>query len=186
MQRSASLNDYLGQLLQAPLPKGEGKKNRGADAVKRRLDAHVNRLFKMPINLVKHDGFDLLWIQMYRDYLAIHGYTLQGPLPNGVIGPIKFRRPNGDDPEGYSFALALREVLPSICLMCDIEEEVLAVEGLFEGVNQKNAAQNEERQALLSETLKALNKLPRRAFPDEADIRVPIFELQGQAVFAVT
>ena len=73
MQRCASLDDYLGQLLQALLPKGEGKKNRGADAVKGRLDAHVNRLFKMPINLVKHDGFELLWIQMYRDDLVIHG-----------------------------------------------------------------------------------------------------------------
>lgn len=186
MQRCASLNDYLGQLLQALLPKGEGKKNRGADAVKRRLDAQINRLFKMPINLVKHWGFELLWIQMCRDDLITHGYTVQGPLPDGVIGPIKFRRPNGNDPEGYSFALALREVLPSIYLMCDIMEEALAAEGLFEGAGQKNAALNDERQARLSETLEALNKLPRRAFPDEAGMHVPIFEVQGQAVFAQT
>ena len=186
MQRCASLNDYLGQLLQALLPKGEGKKNRGADAVKRRLDAQVNRLFKMPINLVKHDGFELLWIQMNRDDLVTHGYTVQGPLADGVIGPIKFRRPNGDDPEGYSFALALREALPSIYLMCDIAEEALAGEGLFEGTDKKNGAPNDERQTQLSEALDALNKLPRRAFPDEAGVRVPIFELQGQAVFAQT
>ena len=111
---------------------------------------------------------------------------MQGPLPNGVLGPLKFRRSNGDDPEGYSFALALREVLPSIYIMCVVTEEALAAEGLFEGFNQKNAAQNEEIQALLSVTLEAFDKLPRRDLPDEAGIRVPTFELQGQAVFAVT
>jgi hypothetical protein len=186
MQRCASLNDYLGQLLQVLLPKGEGKKNRGADTVKRRLDARVNRLFKMPINLVKHNGFELLWIQMYRDDLVTHGYTVQGPLADGVIGPIKFRRPNSDDPEGYSFALALREVLPSIYLMCDITEQALAEEGLFEGADQRGGILNDARQAQLAEALEALNKLPRRAFPDEAGVHVPIFEVKGHAVFAQT
>src|SRR3546814_3243152 len=71
MHRCGALNDYLGVLMRTLLPSEPGqKKNRDADAAKQRLDARINRLYKMPVNLIKHDGFGLTWIEMREGDLA--------------------------------------------------------------------------------------------------------------------
>lgn len=183
MHRCAALNDYLGVLMWTLLPSTPGrKKNRDADAAKRRLDTHINRLYKMPINLIKHDGFGLSWIEMSLGELATHGYMVAGPIGDGVQGPVKFRRPERDDPEGYSFALTLREVLPSLYQMCAIAEEALANAGILPTATKLSSTTRDARSSLLIETLELLNQLPLHGFPDEHRIRVPIFSLQGDAV----
>src|SRR3546814_17215878 len=82
--RCGALNDYLGVLMRTLLPSEPGqKKNRDADAAKQRLDARINRLYKMPVNLIKHDGFGLTWIEMSVGDLATHGYMVKGPIEIG-------------------------------------------------------------------------------------------------------
>lgn len=185
MHRSAAVNDYLGGLMRVLLPSEEGQKNRDADAAKRRLDAHVNRIYKMPINMIKHDGFSLSWIEMSLGDLSTHGYMVAGPIGDGVHGPVKFRRPGRDDPEGYSFALTLREVLPALYQMCAIAEEAVEKAGLLAPVAEPSIARD-IRAGLLTQTLELLNQLPFRGFPDEHQVRVPVFSLQEGAVMART
>ena len=186
MHRCAALNDYFGVLMRTLLRSEQGQKSRNADAAKRRLDAHVNRLYKMPINLVKHDGFGLSWIEMGLGGLSTHGYMVAGPIGDGVHGPVKFRRPGRDDPEGYSFALTLREVLPAVYQMCAIVEEALEDAGLLTPAWKTSPSGRDVRGSLLPETLELLNQLPLRGFPDEDKARVPVFSLQGGAVMIRT
>lgn len=184
MHRCATLNDYLGTLMQCSLPT-QGKKNRNADAAKRRLDAHINRLYKIPINFVKHDGFGLSWIEMSQGKLQTHGYMVTGPIGNGMHGPIKFRRIGRDDPEGYSFALSLREVLPALYQMCDITQGALLDAGLFIE-REASLPARDVRGDLVSKTLELLNQLPLHGFPDEYQARVPIFHLRNGSVGMTT
>lgn len=187
MHRCAALNDYLSVLMRTLLPSTPGqKKNRDANAAKRRLDAHINRLYKMPVNLIKHDGFGLSWIEMSLGDLATHGYMVTGPIGDGMQGPVKFLRPERNDPEGYSFALTLREVLPALYRMCAIAEEALANVGILPTATKPSSGASDVRGSLLVETLELLNQLPLRGFPDEHRIRVPLFSLQDDAVAART
>lgn len=62
MHGISSLKEYLGKVLGIVLPstaRGATKVN----AEKSRLENEVRRLFKAPINLVKHDGFKLYWLE---------------------------------------------------------------------------------------------------------------------------
>lgn len=187
MHRCAALNEYLGLLAWILLPSMPGqKKNREAEAVKRRLDEQVNRLYKMPINFIKHDGFGLSWIEMSLGDLVTHGYTVTGPIGDGVQGPIKFRRLGRDDPEGYSFALTLREVLPAFYQMCATVEEALGKAGILTIASKKQSVVRDDRASLLYETLELLNQLPFRGFPDEHQVRVSVFSLLDGAVMART
>ncbi|MEC3889782.1 hypothetical protein [Xanthomonas campestris] len=195
MHRLAALNDYLGNLIRTLLPIAPGqKKNREAEAAKHRLDDQVNRFYKMPINFIKHDGFGLSWIEMNFGDLVTHGYIVTGPIGGGVQGPIKFRRPGRDDPDGYSFALTLREVLAAFYQMCATTEEVLGKAGVLtaaskekpSAVNGKKSVVDDVRSILLSETLELLNQLPFRGFPDEHQIRVPVFSMRDVTVMTRT
>ena len=188
MHRCAALNDYLGVLARTLLTSTSAqKKSQEAQSAKRRLDDQINRLFKMPINFIKHDGFCLSWIEMSLGDLVTHGYMVAGPIGDGVQGPIKFRRSGRDDPEGYSFALTLREVLPAFYLMCATVEDVLGRAGVLPTAgNEKQPATRDARSVLLSETLELLNHLPFRGFPDEHRVRVSVFSLQDGAVVART
>jgi hypothetical protein len=182
MHRCAALNDYLGKLLQALLPaKGEG----GAEKTKERMDVQINRLYKIPINFVKHNSFTLNWVRMSQGNLYTLGYMVTGPVGGDVHGPIRFRRPGGDDPEGYSFALSLREVLPALYKMCDCAEDAVAHAGLF--VEQDAPARGRDVRAdLLLTTLELLNQLPLYGFPDEHRTRVPIFHIIDGAMAVTT
>ncbi|MBO9873530.1 MULTISPECIES: hypothetical protein [Xanthomonas] len=190
MHRCAALNDYLGVLMRTLLPSvPERKMGADANAAKRRLDAHINRLYKIPINFIKHEGFGLSWIEMSFKDLVTHGYMVTGPIGDGVQGSVKFLRPGRDDPEGYSFALTLREVLPAMYQMCAIAEEVLADAGILPTAMIPLSAAydaSDARGILLVEMLELLNRLPLRGFPDEHRVRVPIFSLQGGSVTART
>jgi hypothetical protein len=182
MHRCAALNDYLGKLLQALLTaKGEG----GAEKTKERMDVQINRLYKIPINFVKHNSFTLSWVRMSQGNLYTHGYMVTGSVGGDVHGPIKFRRPGGDDSEGYSFALSLREVLPALYKMCDCAEDSLTYAGLF--VEQDAPARGRDVRAdLLPMALELLNQLPFYGFPDEDGARVPIFHVIDEAVMVTT
>src|SRR3546814_16443798 len=99
----------------------------------------------MPVNLIKHDGFGLTWIEMSVGDLATHGYMVTGPLGDGVHGPVKFRRPERDDPEGHSFALRLREALPALYQRIALVEEALANEGTLTHSEQAPACHRTPR-----------------------------------------
>src|SRR3546814_19190626 len=101
-----------------------------------------------------------------------------GPIGDGVHGPVKFRRPERDDPEGYSFALTLRAVLPALYQMCAIVEEALANTGILTPGATSPSVARDARASLLSETLELLNQLPFRGYPDEHSVRVPLLSLQ--------
>src|SRR3546814_16864565 len=107
-----------------------------------------------------------------------------GPIGDGVHGPVKFRRPERDDPEGYSFALTLREVLPALYQMCAIVEEALANAGILTPGAKSPSVARDARASLLSTTLELLNQLTFRGFPDEHQVRVPVFNLLDADVLA--
>lgn len=175
MHWSAALNEYLGLLLLHSLP-ASGKKNKSAKAAKDRLDARIKQLFKMPINLVKHNSFGLSWIEMRQGELVTHGYFITGPIGKGTFGPVKFRPRDAGSPEGYSFALILREAFLVPFEMSDIAESFLDDAGLFTD-QVPGAAARHVSQDDLSETLTLLNSLPLHGFPDEKGLRIPVFEL---------
>lgn len=182
MHRCAALNDYLGKLLLHSLSTTT-KKNKIAEAAKERLDTQIDRLYKIPINLVKHYGFSLRWVEMSQSSLRTDGYTVTGPIAENVYGPMKFRARKAAGTEGYSFAVSLRQIFPAIYLMCDIAEDALAGEGLF-GSREPQSLPQDVRNDLLSPTLSLLNQLPLYGFPDEHQVEVPIFEIHGSAVMA--
>lgn len=184
MHWAAALNEYLGKLLQCSLP-SSGKRNKSAQAVKERLDARIKQLFKMPINLVKHDSFGLSWIEMKQGEVATHGYLVTGPIGKGAFGPAKFKPRVTDSPEGYSFALILREVFIVPFEMSDIAEAALNDAGIFTGEVPAEIPRHISQEDL-PETLILLNNLPLRGFPDEDGRRVPIFELLNGSLTVTT
>ena len=184
MHWAAALNEYLGRLLQHSLP-SSGKKSKSAHAVKERLDARIKQLFKMPINLVKHDSFGLNWIEMKQGGVATHGYFVTGPIGKGTFGPAKFKPRITESPEGYSFALILRETFIVPFEMSDIAEAALDNADLFTGEIPAEAPRHISQEDL-AETLVLLNNLPLRGFPDEDGRRVPIFELLNGSLTATT
>lgn len=184
MHWTAALNEYLGRMLQHSLPPA-GKKSKSAQAAKERLGARIKRLFKMPINLVKHDSFGLKWIEMKQGEVATHGYFVTGPIGNGTFGPAKFKPRVKESPEGYSFALILREAFIVPFEMSDIAEAALDNANLFIGETSAEAPQHISQEDL-AETLTLLNNLPLRGFPDEDGRRVPIFELLNGSIVSTT
>jgi hypothetical protein len=182
MHRCAALSDYLGKLLWCLLPNREG----GAKEAKKKMDVQIDRLYKIPINSVKHKSFGLSWIRMSQGDLQTSGYIIiVGPIGGDTHGPIKFRNPSRNDPEGYSFALSLRNVLPALYKMCDIAEDSIVRAGLFVE-REMSVHRRDIRVDLLSMTLELLNKLPLYGFPDERGTRVPIFHVIDGAVAITT
>lgn len=184
MHWAAALNEYLGRMLQHSLPSVE-KRAKSAHAAKDRLDARIKQLFKMPINLVKHDSFELSWIEMRQGDSATYGYTVTGPIGNGMFGPAKFKPRITESREGYSFALILREAFLVPFELSDIAEAAMNNADLFTGEIPaevpRHISQND-----LAETLSMLNSLPLRGFPDEKGQRVPIFELHNGSLAFTT
>src|SRR3546814_8201108 len=70
--------------------------------------------------------------------------------------------------------------------MCAIVEEALANAGILTPGAKSPSVARDARASLLSETLELLNQLPFRGFPDEHQVRVPVFSLQDGAVMART
>src|SRR3546814_16900588 len=70
--------------------------------------------------------------------------------------------------------------------MCAIVEEALANAGILTPGAKSPSVARDARASLLSETLELLNQLPFRGFPDEHQVRVPVFSLQAGAVMART
>src|SRR3546814_5796355 len=70
--------------------------------------------------------------------------------------------------------------------MCAIGEEALANAGILTPGAKSPSVARDARASLLSETLELLNQLPFRGFPDEHQVRVPVFSLQDGAVMART
>lgn len=184
MHRCSSMNDYLGKLMYAALP-AEGKKNKSAYSVKKRLDYRIERLCKVPINLVKHEGFQLCWLEMRQGLIATHGYCVTGPVGGQQCASVKYRPSDAGSPEGYSFALILRDLLLAMFDMTDIAEAALADAGLFDAeVNPGKLT--DARQAHLEQMLTLLNGLPLKGFPDEHGVRVPIYWLKLGAMYVTT
>src|SRR3546814_17558952 len=96
-----------------------------------------------------------------------------GPIGDGVHGPVKFRRPERDDPEGYSFALTLREVLPALYQMCAIVAEALPNPGILTPGAKSPSVARDARARLLSETLKLQNQFRLPGFPPDPTVRLP-------------
>jgi len=184
MHWAAALNEYLGRLLQRSLP-SSGKKSKFAQAAKERLDARIKQLFKMPINLVKHDSFGLSWIEMKQGEISTHGYFVTGPIGKGAFGPAKFKPRIAGSPEGYSFALILREAFVVPFEMSDIAEIALNNADLFTGEIVAETPRHIS-QEYLPETLTLLNNLPLLGFPEEKGLRVPIFDLLDGSITVTT
>ncbi|WP_036171313.1 hypothetical protein [Noviluteimonas dokdonensis] len=176
--RSAALGEYLGDIVKACL--GGSKK---AHQVKRAIDFRIERLFKMPINTIKHSSFDFCWINMHDALSATFGYSITGPTEEKIYAPIKFRKKDKNSPEAYSMALVLRDYLLSLYDMTALVEQSLIEAGLA----HKGACPNQHGadQAMISELIEGLNTLPLHGFPDEAGNRIPIYSISDGALTVV-
>lgn len=174
----------MGQFLYFALPHN-GKKNKAAAAVSDRIEYRIKRVCKIPVNLIKHSGFGMTWVDMSQGNTGTSGYCVSGPVAERTYAPSKFRASAGDNPEAYSFAYALRECFISIYDMADITENALTHAGLL----QRSAVEfklKDARREQLQEMLNRLNCLPLNGFPDEHGARVPAFSLEGEALYATT
>jgi hypothetical protein len=183
MHRLASLNDYLGQLLRTALP-STGKKNRPAATAKERLDAEVELRFKAPVNLVKHHSFSLRWIEAYTDKERTKGFFVSGIIGKDLTGPANHRLGNRAVQEGYSFAVILREALAVMFRMADITEQALREAGLFDATEPSPWVPDEAKLQELRMTLRLLNALPVRCFPNEHGHRALEYTMEGNAILA--
>lgn len=186
MHELAALKEYLGDVLTEVVPK-EGRKSRKAEQAKARLEHVVSFLFKAPINLVKHERFKLYWLAQSNESGATSGFSVTGMIAPRTTGPASYRTKNVA--EGYSFALFLRQVLPTIYQLCAIADATLAESGLVESASQ-NANQGEPsdpRMLQLAGVLGDLAQLSCRGFPNEVGTRVAELSLlERQVVVART
>lgn len=193
MHEIAALSEYLGDALAIVLP-AIGKRNKEASLAKAQMSSIVNPLFKAPINLIKHERFRLLWVELSTASIVTAGYCLVGivePREEGSsvtrrLGPASRRRHTAsglDFAEGYSFAYVLREVLPTVYKLCDVTENALATAKLFKvgdvGGTPHPAG---SRAILLNGVLASLAALSRYGFPNEKGIRLPQLVRHNQGV----
>lgn len=180
MHDLAALTEYLGDVLAHVLPH-TGKKNKAAQRAKDQMEFAVNRLFKIPINLVKHARFKLHWLERYTASELTAGFFVSGMIRQGTKGPASYKYPVE---EGYSFALLLRTVLPTIFRLCEIAESALAEAKLFQnGASPSAVALDSEKASRLQFVTERLAALPIRCFPNEHHLRVPQLAFDGKRLF---
>jgi len=180
MHDLSALTEYLGDVLATAIPSA-GKKNKAANRDKDKLEAIVNRTFKVPINLVKHARFRLQWLECFTDSEMTTGFILGGIVEPYHHGPASHRYPGVA--EGYSFAFILRQVLPSYFRLCEIAEEALVEAKLFGPIDEaKPVGSLSLDLALLQTVVDRLAALPVRGFPNEANTRVPQLVLKDHAL----
>ena len=179
MHDMSAFNEYLGAVLAVALAQ-IGKKNKAANHAKDKLEALVNRNFKVPINLVKHSSFRLHWLECFTEAEMTTGFVVGGIVEPKLHGPASHSAPVA---EGYSFAFILREVLPTFFQLCAVAEEALRQAQLFDPVGKDlEPGKRAFDTALLGRVLSRLAALPIRGFPNEAGVRVPQLVLQGTAL----
>lgn len=184
LHRCTAFGDYLGQVLFFALPH-TGKKNKAASATSDRIEYRIRKLCRLPVNLIKHSGFGMTWIEMDQGATRTSGYCISGPVAERMYAPSKFRTTAAENPEAYSFAYALRELFLSVYDMADIAEAALSQAGLFQH-STADSGLKDTRQAQLQGMVDRLNALPLFGFPDEHGARVPVFSLEREMLLVTT
>lgn len=184
LHRCTAFGDYLGQVLFFALPH-IGKKNKAASAINDRIEYRITKLCRLPVNLIKHSGFGMTWIEMSQGATRTSGYCVAGPVAERMYAPSKFRTTTAENPEAYSFAYALRELFLSVYDMADIAEAALSQADLLQQSTMESGLKD-ARQAQLQGMVDRLNALPLFGFPDEHGARVPIFSLEREMLLVTT
>lgn len=184
LHRCTAFGDYLGQVLFFALPH-IGKKNKAAGAISDRIEYRIKKLCRLPVNLIKHSGFGMTWIEMSQGAARTSGYCVSGPVAERMYAPSKFRTTAAENPEAYSFAYALRELFLSVYDMADIAEAALSQAGLLQQATMEPGLKD-ARQEQLQGMVDRLNALPLFGFPDEHGVRAPIFSIERGMLFVKT
>lgn len=166
----SSLTEYLVDVLGKILP-SVGRKNKAAQQAKNKLHHIVDRLFKIPINLVKHERFKLQWLDQYEQSTVTAGFTVNGKIDKNLIGSASYRFESVA--EGFSFAFILRKILPSIFEICEVAEDALDQATLFrKDALPSSPVVRPDRYSMLVEVVGRLASLPYCGFPNERSERV--------------
>jgi hypothetical protein len=181
----SSSTEYLRTIVNAIANRPGGKKSEAA--VGKKLDQLANRSFKVPINKIKHDGFELAWVTFIFEspHREVPGFAVNGLIERRQIGPASFRF--GDAiAEGYSFALFLRRAFEIFYLQCDLLEQlVLDVFGA-ELSGQDIVAPEAGPRGLVEQIVIKLAMLPLLGFPNEAKDDVPDLVVSAGTIFVGT
>lgn len=151
--------EYLRSILGA-LASHKGMEKKISHLAVKTIDRLAALEFKVPLNKIKHEGFELAWVTLVPDgKKPVHGFTVNGLVRPKVIGSGHHRFGKALS-EGYSFSLFLRRAIEVFFLQCQQVEE--AVRTMFakelqsapgqpaEGGPQQMARRVVERLALLT------------------------------------
>ena len=168
MHEMVALSEYLGRVGVALMP-SPGKKNPATQQLLKTLEYQVDKLFKVPVNFIKHQSFRLQWMQMTADDEVTAGFVVSGKVAPGVTGPASFK--TDQISEGYSFALFLRLVVPTIfCLCATLDDAIANLYGTACSTSSNPAP--DPQLTVLSQLADRMVFLPTRGFPSERNDRV--------------
>ncbi len=182
MLEITSATEYLrliGSKLGDISPPGKAKNFKAANQA---IDREVNLLFKAPINKIKHEGFELGWIEVtYGDGVPIAGFSVNGLIRPKTTGPAAFRYGSNAIAEGYSFAFLLRKAVQAFYQQCDILEK--SIRQTFSLQPKPQPSEQPPGPAILvGEVLKCISLLPYQGFPNEHHAEVLDLFLEDGAI----
>jgi hypothetical protein len=160
MHKISTLHEALEKSI-AALSKGSSSR-----AMRRRrqeLAAVVERHFKIPVNLIKHDNHTLQWLDAVSDSEHVSGFVVSGLIDQGLIGPASLgKKPKSVD-EGYSYPRFLRDSLSDV----------------------RKDASLQTTQNKVDLVVEALNNLPHRCFPNEHGSMVSEFGIEKGSLIEI-
>lgn len=167
----SAATEYLRAIVNAIADRPGGRRSEAA--VGKKLDQLANRSFKVPINKIKHDGFELAWVTFIFENppRLVPGFAVNGLIERRQIGPASFRF--GDSiAEGYSFSLFLRRAFEIFYLQCDLIEQLVREAFRAELDGQKVIPPHAGARELVERIVIRLALLPLIGYPNESKDRV--------------
>ena len=181
----SSATEYLRSIVNAIASRPGGR--RAEAAVGKRIDQLAARSFKMPINKIKHDSFELGWVAFFFESQrrVVPGFVVNGLIERRQIGPASFRFGEAIA-EGYSFSLFLRRAFEIFYLQCDLVELMLCE--VFRAELEKSTIVSSDPgpRDLVEKINIRLALLPLIGFPNEINDVVPAIVVSSGTIYVGT